>query len=391
MLAERGVATDQTAPGQHAARAERRIQFIKAKARALTSHLPYKVSRELFKYAVIAANRFTNMQTASSSQSPLTPREKFLGRQTDFKRDVGMPFGSYCQCTKVNTDNTAGPRTEACIFLYPKESTTGSYYVLRLKNHRAVVRSNTIPMPMPDAIIDNMDAQAAEDRLDLDETDTLLPRESAQSAQQYDATELDRATRFMPTNTHTRQQTNHQQPSTMVDPIEKPAEISMSAAGLQGPEKGEAQSPEEEQQTNHDEEPPSPSPKKDVPRRSARLEALSEAAAKPDYWDENDPLASYHHVFLNMTCRQAETKHGQLATDSISGEIQLLLDKDFAQPIPPKDTTAAMLKTAISSKMFVKQKLKPDGSIDKMKSRLVARGDMQDRTKYMGKTYQPLQ
>jgi len=246
MLAERRVATDQTAPGQHAARAERRIQFIKAKARALTCHLPYKVSRELFEYAVIAANRFTNMQTARSSQSPITPREKFLGRQSDFKRDVGMPFGSYCQCTQVNTDNTHGPRTEACIFLYPKESTTGSYYVLRLKNHRAVVRSNTILMPMPDAIIDRMDSQASEDRLELDETDERMPRENTEPSQQDNTAELHRPTRFMPTNAQTRQLTGHQQPSTMIDPIEKPAEISMSAAGLQGPEQEEVQPPEEE-------------------------------------------------------------------------------------------------------------------------------------------------
>jgi hypothetical protein len=34
--------------------------------------------------------------------------------------------------------------------------------------------------------------------------------------------------------------------------------------------------------------------------------------------------------------------------------------------------------------MFVKQKMKPDGTIDKIKSRLVARGDQQDRTLYEG-------
>ena len=384
MLAERRIATDQTAPGQHAARAERRIQFIKAKARSLTSHLPYKVSRELLKYAAIAANRFTNMQTASSSQSPLTPREKFLGRQSDFKRDVGMPFGSYCQCTQVNTDNTHGPRTEACIFLYPKESTTGSYYVLRLKNHRAVVRSNAILMPMPDAIIDRMDTQATEDTLDLNETDDGIGQERAEPAQREDVSELHRTTRFMPTNAHTRQQTEHQPSTKIDDPIDRAAETSTSTAGLQSTEQEERRTPTKEKQVTQEPNGPRESPHSDAPRRSARIEAIMEAQAVPDYWDINDPLASYHTVLLNLTCKQAEKKHGQVATDSITGELQQLLDKDFAEPLRPENTTPEMMRTAICSKMFVKQKLKADGSVDKVKSRLVARGDMQDRSRYMG-------
>jgi len=384
MLAERGIATDQTAPGQHAARAERRIQFIKAKARALTCHLPYKVSRELFKYAVVAANRFTNMQTAASSQSPLTPREKFLGKQSDYRRDVGMPFGSYCQCTQVNTDNTHRPRTEACIFLYPKESTTGSYYVLRLKNHRAVVRSNAIPMPMPDAIIDRMDAQAADDTLDLSETDDGTSQERAEPAQKEDASELQRSTRFMPTNAQTRQLTGHQPSTITTDPISAAADKSMPTAGLESAEKEEYGTPLKQHQPTQLQHEQSESPKKDTPRRSARIQAITEASETPDYWDINDPLSSYHTVLLNLTCKQAERKHGQVATDSITGELRQLLDKNFAEPIRPENTTSEMLKTAISSKMFVKQKLKADGSVDKVKSRLVARGDMQDRSRYMG-------
>ena len=100
-LAQRRATQDHTAQGQHASRAERRIQFIKQKARTICQ-LPYKQSKELMKHGVIAANRYTNMQTAASSLSPLTPREKFLGRQSDFKRDIKMPFGSYCQCTTPN-------------------------------------------------------------------------------------------------------------------------------------------------------------------------------------------------------------------------------------------------------------------------------------------------
>ena len=85
-----------------------------------------------------------------------------------------------------------------------------------------------------------------------------------------------------------------------------------------------------------------------------------------------------------MTCRQAESEHGNIATESIRGELQQLVDKGFAKPIAPGQLTPEIIKSAIRSKMFVKQKMKPNGTVDKIKSRLVARGDQQDRTLYEG-------
>lgn len=183
------------------------------------------------------------------------------------------------------------------------------------------------------------------------------------------------AYRALAGDAHTRQLTGHQPYTTATDPIGRAAEKSMSTAGLESAEQEECCTPlKQHQPTQRPHEQP----------ESPHKEALMEAHAVPDYWDVNDPLASYHTVLLNMTCKQAGTKHGQVATDSIRGELKQLLDKDFAEPLMPEDTTQSMIKTAICSKMFVKQKLKPDGTVDKVKSRLVARGDMQDRAKYIG-------
>ena len=113
LLAQRDIMQDHTAPGQHAARAERRIRSIKQKARSITCQFPYEISKEMSKHAIIAANSFTNMQKATSSESPLSPRENFFGRQTGYKRDACMPFGSYCQCATPNTSSGPANRTEA--------------------------------------------------------------------------------------------------------------------------------------------------------------------------------------------------------------------------------------------------------------------------------------
>ncbi len=121
-LASKSVSMDKSAPGQHAPRVERRIGFVKAKYRTIVSTTPYAMTSKLMVQGVIAANRYCNMQKASSSTSDLSPREKFLGRQLDYIRDVGVPFGTYCQATVPNTDNSDKPRTEACIALHPRES-----------------------------------------------------------------------------------------------------------------------------------------------------------------------------------------------------------------------------------------------------------------------------
>ena len=154
----------------------------------------------------------------------------------------------------------------------------------------------------------------------------------------------------MPTNAHTRQLVEHQPPITTDDQIDRAAEASMSAAGLKSAEQAEHGTPVKERQVTQEPDGPREPPHSDTPRRSARIEAIMEAQAAPDYWDINDPMASYHTVLLNLTCKQAEKKHGQVATDSITGELRQLLDKNFAEPIRPENTTPEMLKTAISSK-----------------------------------------
>ena len=40
--------------------------------------------------------------------------------------------------------------------------------------------------------------------------------------------------------------------------------------------------------------------------------------------------------------------------------------------------TGTQFKAIIGSKMFVKEKMNPDGTIDKIKARLVGKGDQQD-------------
>ena len=52
-------------------------------------------------------------------------------------------------------------------------------------------------------------------------------------------------------------------------------------------------------------------------------------------------------------------------------------------PEDPTKLTQAEIKEAIFSLMFLKEKFFPDGTFDKLKARLVANGNMQDRSLYV--------
>lgn len=384
-LAQSKASQDHTAPGQHASRAERRIQFIKQKARTI-GQLPYKQSKELMKHSVIAANRYTNMQKAASSVSPLSPREKFLGRSSDFKRDIRMPFGSYCQCTTPNTSSNDDPRTEACIFLYPKEATVPSFRVMRVSNGAVITRTQLIQLPMPDAIAVSLDKQAEHDVLDWDEATYSGKNTDNTCDNHVEDTDVDEVTRtatFLPSSETARRLTedvNTAPTAQHVELIERERADEATHVHVQNQEHPDEES-EREAVVQVD-----CTPTKSQPRRSQRVrdqESTREALESLNYWTEDMDVYALV-TSSNMTCRQAESEHGSIATDSIEGELQQLVNKEFATPIPAAELTPEIIKGAIRSKMFVKQKMKPDGTIDKIKSRLVARGDQQDRTLYEG-------
>ena len=90
---------------------------------------------------------------------------------------------------------------------------------------------------------------------------------------------------------------------------------------------------------------------------------------KNPQWQPSDMIA------LNLSVKQAIAEYGDTSIASVTAELQQLLDKGFAQALPSAKITADILKTAIPLKMFVKAKLAADGSLIKIKSRYVARGD----------------
>ena len=85
------------------------------------------------------------------------------------------------------------------------------------------------------------------------------------------------------------------------------------------------------------------------------------------------------HVYATLTIREAATQFGNEATDkAVLEELRNLIKKEVFEFIDPSKNA----KSIIPSKMFLTPKKLPNGSIDRMKARLVAGGHRQDRSLY---------
>jgi hypothetical protein len=85
---------------------------------------------------------------------------------------------------------------------------------------------------------------------------------------------------------------------------------------------------------------------------------------------------------FNMSVTEDTNKLGDKAVDSITLEMNQMLDRKVWRGVNIDFLNPEQRRSIIPCKMFVKEKTLADGSFDKLKSRIVAGGHMQDRDIY---------
>ena len=103
--------------------------------------------------------------------------------------------------------------------------------------------------------------------------------------------------------------------------------------------------------------------------------------AKPGRW-EYIKLAEKREYGLQMSTRTALKSFGTSAMDSLIKEVCQLLDKNAVKPVDLSSLSQAQVDGIIRSHVFYKEKFYPTGEFEKLKARLVAGGDGQDRNLY---------
>ena len=84
----------------------------------------------------------------------------------------------------------------------------------------------------------------------------------------------------------------------------------------------------------------------------------------------------------NISVKEAFRTRGNEAKKVIVSELKQMIDKRVWVPVLGGKLSAMQRAATIRSSMFLKQKNNPDGSFHKLKARLVAGGDQQDKSLY---------
>ena len=158
-----GVEVDISGAGGHVPRVERRIRVIKERVRATMHSLPYTLSTLGVIMCVLYCVSRLNYEPSGIRQSGISPREAFLGRKIDGKRDFRCAYGDYAQCTVPMTNNSMVARTDDCVVMMPTGNRTGSVKVLSLSTGRIVNRDQLRVLPMPESLIAQLNALAKQD------------------------------------------------------------------------------------------------------------------------------------------------------------------------------------------------------------------------------------
>ena len=355
-----GVEVDVGGAGDHTLPLDVEVRHIKEIYRSVLAGLPWvqpkKLDGDLLTYCVSRKN------LRSTPNSVESARVKFTGRKPDYRKELGIAYGDYCECFKdrsstAKSKNVDVERTEPCIALYPTGNANGSWMFFNMTTKKRVRRTNWQKMVTADIVIEYMNLMTELDE-EIGDEDPGGDEEVAEEVGANEAPADDDA----PLEQMDEDSDSESEHSSEGGADEGDEDEVVEPVGENGPQSDH--SPEDavpENQPSH--------------RRSARLEA---GARRPMRY------RSFH-----TSVKKGLQEHGADAYKAIVAELkQLLQEKKALVPVLRSDLSARQLKRVIRSLMFLKTKFDGLGRFEKIKARLVANGKQQDRSLYPD-TYSP--
>jgi hypothetical protein len=85
---------------------------------------------------------------------------------------------------------------------------------------------------------------------------------------------------------------------------------------------------------------------------------------------------------MTISVKAAIRDYPESGTATVEKELQQMISKEVFHPVHAAGLSHAQLRAIIPCKLFVKEKLDPDGAFEKLKGRLVAGGHRQDKQLY---------
>ena len=388
-----GIKHDPVGTGVHVSVIESKIRRIKEKVRAILHSLPYNWPKKWLHWVIYFAVRARNRIPVRGSGTVLSPVEILTGIKCDAKKDLRVAFGDYVQAREMDTDKSMKERTKGCIALLPLGNLEGSVKFLDLATLETITRTTWTPLPITQETIDYINSLCER------ENDVPIPRDPTIVYRQgqvideddYLNDEFDDVDEF-------EEYENDFDDEEHIDERDTDEDIEEVLRD----NNNEDINPEQEVDNNQDAEVAvtnddfaNENNEEATVTRSGRTLRPSARLRDEEYVSHIPKVNSKLHVLkvetckvhiFNMTTKQGIDKYADEAVKSIYHELRSLLGYDVWEPIQANTDIKDIKEYLVPSKLFLKDKFKPNGEFDKLKSRLVAGGHMQDRTLYPDKS-----
>ena len=418
----------------HVADAEVEIRTVKERVRSSTCGLPYDTPRRLVRWQVYGAVMTYNMllrpgQTVSS-------REQFTGVKSNYSRDVRAEFGEYVQAyVSPGEMKKNGPdeRTIGAIALCSADNQRGTCWFMSLKTGKFFRADRWTPLPITDDVIKVLNhmydidepkkskvaARRRSMRMPVSQEDDreatremlALPTERDRDVIQLPpATEMANWKDHIYTDTSDELQNMSQNIKKFEyeEALERTEEVQQTGldeltedntltAENETTSLGGQDNSEDKDDNNQDEGDDieladpydnfedslgTPDPQEKY-QTNSKLGARIVGGSRRSYRIDNRRRAEARifHAY-RLTVRKALKQNERASKESIMKELRQLVDKNVWEIIEKSNLTKSQLKRVIRSSMFLTEKFTASGVFDKLKSRLVAGGDCQDKSLY---------
>ena len=388
-LVNRGVKPVICPPGTHVVRAERKARVVKERVRAHLSDLPYLLPFFLLPWLLAFVVFCLNCVPVRARGFFMSPYEFMSGRKLNAQRDLRHEFGEYAEAFDPHgtSNSVTDQRTEAVLLLLNTRNVQGDVHCYSLGSERFVRRSQWTPLPMPDIVINKLNALAAAEpashqitaspdfyigdgteelrgQFDADEEEALVNapdqefvRSDYIADDEYYMGDPTVTPNSEPTATPTTVPT---QEFRLADNVllDSDGDVVMDLAQTRTPDK--------------------------TPVLNYTLGEQSESGGARFAF----MLHCRKAVFLGgkvfrLTIKAAEKRHGMDKTvDTLKTELKQMLSKKVWRPEYWNLLTSEEKRSVIRSSLFLKEKYDAAGLFQKLKARLVAGGNWQDRTIY---------
>ena len=272
-----------------------------------------------------------------------------------FEKEYRVGFGDYVEARDpaARSNDAEASRTDSAIALWPTGNATGSWKLLDLSTEQKIVRSQFKALPINELVIARMNALHRVDEGVAVAMPTVPPRVEAAALPVDPGDEHQPAPQplveVLAASAELPDPDDVMPP--LVDDADELDDRAAAAADIQL-----------EEMLEELEEPEAPSPN----RRARRLNMR-----KPS-----------RYIVNHISLRRGLSMYGAAAERSIQQEILNMKNKDVFAPVRISSLSPAKRRRIIRSSIFLKEKFKADGTFDKLKTRLVADGSMQERSVY---------